>query len=111
MEFIHGDIMDKELVDKHFKDADIVHHLAGITDVPRTISEASTAQDEKIKEVALDMRWMGQEHTITLKIDHSNGKINLDAETLKQNFMKEYENQKILLAHTIQNAQVHQQKI
>jgi len=47
--------------------------------------------NEKIKEVALDMRWMGQEHTITLKIDHSNGKINLDAETLKQNFMKEYE--------------------
>ena len=48
--------------------------------------------NEKIKEVALDMRWMGQEHTITLKIDdHSDGKINLDSETLKQNFMKEYE--------------------
>ena len=47
--------------------------------------------NEKIKEVALDMRWMGQEHTITLKIDdHSDGKINLDSETLKQNFMKEY---------------------
>ena len=32
-----------------------------------------------------DMRWMGQEHTITLKIDdHSDEKINLDSKTLKQ---------------------------
>ena len=41
MEFIHGDILDKNLVKKHFKDADIVHHLAGITDVPRTKSEST----------------------------------------------------------------------
>ena len=48
--------------------------------------------NEKIKEVALDIRRIGQEHTITLKIDdHSDGKINLDSETLKQNFMIEYE--------------------
>ena len=52
MEFIHGDILDKELVQKHFKDADIVHHLAGITDVPRTKGEASKEKDEKIKLVA-----------------------------------------------------------
>ena len=53
MEFIHGDILDKELVKKHFKDADIVHHLAGITDVPRTKSESSSdLKDEKIKLVA-----------------------------------------------------------
>ena len=48
--------------------------------------------NEKIKEVALDMRWMGQEHTITLKIDdHSDGKINLQSQTIKQNLRKEYE--------------------
>ena len=35
MEFIHGDILDKELVNKYFNDADIVHHLAGITSVPK----------------------------------------------------------------------------
>ena len=52
MEFIQGDILDKELIKKYCKDADIVHHLAGITDVPRTKSEASAAHDEKIKEVA-----------------------------------------------------------
>ena len=49
MEFIHGDILDKELVNKYFKDADIVHHLAGITQVPRTKSESTLNQDEKIK--------------------------------------------------------------
>ena len=32
MEFIQGDILDKELVTKYCKDANIVHHLAGITD-------------------------------------------------------------------------------
>ena len=49
MEFIHGDILDKELVNKYFKDADVVHHLAGITQVPRTKSESTSNQDEKIK--------------------------------------------------------------
>ncbi len=49
IEFIHGDILDKNLVEKIFKDADVVHHLAGITDVPRTKSESSTIQDDKIK--------------------------------------------------------------
>ena len=49
MEFIHGDILDKNLVKKYFEDADIVHHLAGITDVPRTKSESTKEKDEKIK--------------------------------------------------------------
>ena len=49
--FINGDILDKDLINKHLKDADIVHHLAGITDVPRTKSESSEAKDKKIKEV------------------------------------------------------------
>ncbi len=49
MEFIHGDILDKDLVNKYFKDADIVHHLAGVTQVPRTKSESNKEIDEKIK--------------------------------------------------------------
>jgi nucleoside-diphosphate-sugar epimerase len=52
MEFIHGDILDKELIEKNCYDADIVHHLAGVTQVPRTKSEASEFQDKKIIEVA-----------------------------------------------------------
>ena len=49
MEFIHGDILNFDLVKKHLKDADIVHHLAGVTDVPRTKSEATDERDSKIK--------------------------------------------------------------
>ena len=49
--FVQGDILDKELVKKYFTDADVVHHLAGITDVPRTSNEVSKLQDEKIKKV------------------------------------------------------------
>jgi nucleoside-diphosphate-sugar epimerase len=49
MEFVHGDILNKELITKYFKDADIVHHLAGVTDVPRTKRESSSENDEKIK--------------------------------------------------------------
>ena len=45
--FIHGDILDKELVHQHCKGADIVHHLAGITDVPRVKSESNDIQDSK----------------------------------------------------------------
>ena len=51
MEFIQGDILDKNLVKKYCADADVIHHLAGITAVPRTKSESSLSQDEKIKEV------------------------------------------------------------
>ena len=51
MEFVHGDILNKDLIKKYCSDADIIHHLAGITDVPRTKSEASKSKDEKIKEV------------------------------------------------------------
>ena len=50
--FIHGDILDKDLVKEHCHDADIIHHLAGITDVPRVKSESNDDQEKKIKEVA-----------------------------------------------------------
>ena len=49
MNFVQGDILDKELIKKYCHDADIVHHLAGVTDVPRVKSESSKDHDEKIK--------------------------------------------------------------
>tara|TARA_Y100000591_G_scaffold327022_1_gene350726 strand:- start:58 stop:2604 length:2547 start_codon:yes stop_codon:yes gene_type:complete len=52
MEFIQGDILDKELIKKYCSDADVVHHLAGITDVPRVKSESNENHDLRIKEVA-----------------------------------------------------------
>ena len=51
MEFIQGDILDKSMVQEYFKDADVVHHLAGVTAVPRTKSESSEIIDKQIKEV------------------------------------------------------------
>ena len=54
MNFLQGDILDKEMVVKYFKDADVVHHLAGITNVPRTQSEVVKSHDEKILSVAKD---------------------------------------------------------
>ena len=46
MEFIQGDILDKDLINKYFKDADVVHHLAGITDVPRVKSESNDKKNK-----------------------------------------------------------------
>ena len=54
MNFLQGDILDKEMVNKNFKDADVVHLLAGITNVPRTQSESVKSHDEKILSVAKD---------------------------------------------------------
>ena len=52
MNFVQGDILDKELIDRYCRDADIVHHLAGITDVPRVKSESNKEHDDRIKKVA-----------------------------------------------------------
>ncbi|MDC0943063.1 NAD-dependent epimerase/dehydratase family protein [Pelagibacteraceae bacterium] len=51
MEFIQGDILDKSLIKKYCEDADVIHHLAGVTDVPRTKSESFTSKDDSIKEI------------------------------------------------------------
>ena len=54
MNFVQGDILDKELIKEYCYDADIVHHLAGVTDVPRVKSESSREHDEKITRVAVE---------------------------------------------------------
>ncbi len=50
--FVQGDILNKELISRYCKDADIVHHLAGVTKVPRIKSESNDQEDKDIKEVA-----------------------------------------------------------
>ena len=52
IKYVYGDILDKALVKKICSNADVVHHLAGVTDVPRVKSEASIEREKKIKEVA-----------------------------------------------------------
>ncbi len=51
MDFIHGDILDKDLIKKYCENADIVHHLAGITNVPRVKSESNDENEKKIRSV------------------------------------------------------------
>ena len=52
MNFVQGDILDKEFIKRYCEGADIVHHLAGITDVPRVKSESNKEHDKKIVKVA-----------------------------------------------------------
>ena len=52
MEFVQGDILDKDLIKKYCHDADIVHHLAGVTDVPRVKGESNEEKEKQIKLIA-----------------------------------------------------------
>ena len=54
IEFVHGDILDSDLVKKYLADADVVHHLAGITQVARTSKESDSERDNKINKVAIE---------------------------------------------------------
>ena len=54
IDFIQGNILDKNLIQKNFKDADVVHHLAGVTDVPRTKNESTREKDENIRLVGVE---------------------------------------------------------
>ena len=52
MNFIHADIRDKDKVKKYLNEADVVHHLAGITDVARTKEESNPEIDKELNDVA-----------------------------------------------------------
>ncbi len=54
IKFYQGHILDKEFLKKILKDADIVHHLAGITDVAYVKKESNPEQDENIRKIAID---------------------------------------------------------
>lgn len=54
MIFIHGSILDQDLMKIHLQDADIVYHLAGITDVAYTSTQSNPVQDELIRSVGID---------------------------------------------------------
>ncbi len=50
--FVHSDIRNLEVVKKYLKEADVVHHLAGITDVARTKDEQNEEKDKELNDVA-----------------------------------------------------------
>ena len=52
MNFVHADIRDSDAVKKYLNEADVVHHLAGVTDVARTKEESNPDKDKELNEVA-----------------------------------------------------------
>ena len=54
IKFFQGHLLDKEFIKKILKNVDIVHHLAGITDVAYVQKEANREHDEKIRKVAIE---------------------------------------------------------
>jgi nucleoside-diphosphate-sugar epimerase/2-polyprenyl-3-methyl-5-hydroxy-6-metoxy-1,4-benzoquinol methylase/quercetin dioxygenase-like cupin family protein len=54
IEFIQGEILDRDLIQKILKNADIVHHLAGVTDVAYVHNDINLERDKKIEKVAIE---------------------------------------------------------
>ena len=54
IKFHQGEILDKVFLEKHLSNADIVHHLAGVTDVAYVKKESNSEQDEKIRKIAIE---------------------------------------------------------
>lgn len=52
--FVQCDLLDSETMGKHLADADIVHHLAGITDVAYTKTESNSEKDKQISTIAIE---------------------------------------------------------
>lgn len=53
IKFVQADILNLNDIEPYIHDAEIVHHLAGITDVAYVKKESNPEQDDKIKEVAI----------------------------------------------------------
>ena len=54
IEFFQIQILDKSSLEPHLENADIVHHLAGITDVAYVKKDSSKELDNKIEKVAIE---------------------------------------------------------
>lgn len=54
IDFIHGDILDLNLIKEVLEGADVIYHLAGITDVASTKTEAVEDKERLIEEVGID---------------------------------------------------------
>ena len=54
IQFFQGHILDKDFLNKHLNEADVVHHLAGVTDVAYVKTEANSELDERISSIAIE---------------------------------------------------------
>jgi nucleoside-diphosphate-sugar epimerase/SAM-dependent methyltransferase len=53
IEFLQGTILDEKFIKNILKDADVVHHLAGVTDVAYVHDDIDIERDKRINEVAI----------------------------------------------------------
>ena len=54
IKFVQADILNFEEIKPHINDADVVHHLAGITDVAYVLKDTDQLRDDQIKKVAIE---------------------------------------------------------
>ena len=54
IKYFQGSILDRNFLKKHITTADIVYHLAGVTDVAYTKSQSNSVLDKKIRTIAID---------------------------------------------------------
>ena len=54
IDFKQGGLLDKDFLKRNLFDADIVFHLAGITDVAYVKKDSNKEQDDKIKTIAIE---------------------------------------------------------
>ena len=54
IKFIQADILNLDEIKTYINKAEVVHHLAGITDVAYVKKDSNPNQDEKIKKVAIE---------------------------------------------------------
>ena len=52
IDFVHADIRSSDSVKQFLKEADVVHHLAGITDVARSKEETNLERDKEMNDVS-----------------------------------------------------------
>ena len=53
MQFIQGSILDEKLMSNILHDADVVYHLAGVTDVAYTKTQSNVEKDKEIREFGI----------------------------------------------------------
>jgi N-methylhydantoinase A len=65
-----------------------------LVDLFATAAERAAARDSHdstVREVALDMRYLGQEHTITIGVPSDDGHVSADVEEIRTRFKDDYE--------------------
>ena len=63
IKFIQGSILDEDLISNTLKDADVLFHLAGVTDVAYTKTQSNDSKDLEIKTYGVDATRLIIKHT------------------------------------------------